>query len=418
MSLINQMLKDLEKRKAQSLTPEITLSGLIASDAIGIKRSRSPMILLTLLLCATVGALFFVYKKEFTKKVTHTVYQPQATVAVTPDVDSVVATPAVPENAVAKAAAILTGLTLQHQQETTYLRFILNQSTLYSVALDAKRNKLIITLDHTNVVADLPTINYVQSAINGMEMSENKEGDLQISLALNNQTEIKSLTLSDGADGTPELQLDILNKDTNTLAQNNLAADIKRPVEEFNIEQQYKDALNYAASGDKAKSMELLSHVVAKYPEYSAARESLVTMLLKAGNFASAKKVLQAGLNMDANNLAFVELQAHMLLNSGNINAALTTLQKLSPGIDSHPDYYAFMAALYQQKGDAMLAEKMYQKLVSIHPDQGAWWTGLAIALESQGNASEAKEAYLRANQVANISPELSAFIQTKINSI
>jgi Flp pilus assembly protein TadD len=40
-------------------------------------------------------------------------------------------------------------------------------------------------------------------------------------------------------------------------------------------------------------------------------------------------------------------------------------------------------------------------------PADGRWWLGLGWCLDAQGNAAEARDAFLRARQSGNLSPEL-----------
>lgn len=421
MSLINQMLKDLEKRERQPAGPEITLSGLFSKETVQLEPRNRPAFFIGLLFLIPLLSLGIIYKNSLVKK-SQLSLQAESTPTLNVNHQLPNVTPSLPMSD--PTPSVMTGMTLQVQQDVTSLRFLLNQDTYYNINPDLQQNKLTIVLDHTNLVAELAAVNYLNSAIKGMEMSNDPDGNLVITLTLNQNTELQHLELVTSEGHAAELQVDIVAKKTDAVVEHKSETSvsstpaIKKPIEQFNIDQQYKYALDFSALGQNNKATQLLSNLLIKYPEFNTARESLISILLESGNFVKANKIVDVGLDQEPNYVPFIQLKARILVAEGKVNSALDLLQRAAPSIENSPDYHAFMAALYQQQGKSDAAAKVYEQLLSLNPDKAVWWMGLAIALESQGDPSEAKEAYVRAQNTAGLNPELRAYVQKRIDSI
>ena len=78
----------------------------------------------------------------------------------------------------------------------------------------------------------------------------------------------------------------------------------------------------------------------------------------------------------------------------GDKAAALATLEENSPAVAANPGYHALLAALRQQVGDWSGSAALYRQLVALQPQQAAWQLGLAIALEQLDQPTQAGERY------------------------
>ncbi|ARU54814.1 TPR repeat protein [Oleiphilus messinensis] len=90
-------------------------------------------------------------------------------------------------------------------------------------------------------------------------------------------------------------------------------------------------------------------------------------------------------------------LHARALVQTGNASEALSILAGRIPPVEAHADYHALLAALYQQLNLHELAIQYYAQLVNVYPDSGDWWVGLGISLEAIGKRQSAVQAYRRA---------------------
>lgn len=235
MSLVNQMLKDLEKRSFPETSksemalagiqyaassrhdfsePDITLSCMQSLTTDKNKKRKSYSNLFYKLSIAACVLMFIALVCAVGKLVYERYYHVQKPMfkRVMAPANNVLPLNSATQSSQQVMPTILTGITLQIQQDTTFLRLLLNKSALFRVDHDDKHEKLIIFLEHSKLVASLPPINYANSAIKNMEMFNLENGDLKIVLTLNPGAEIRHLEINE-AGKYPELQLDMSYSD-------------------------------------------------------------------------------------------------------------------------------------------------------------------------------------------------------------
>jgi tetratricopeptide (TPR) repeat protein len=427
MSLINQMLKDLEHRAKRSVNSELTLSGLKASVLTKIKYTKNVrLFLITGILLTFISSGFMLIKNHVKKK------------AIMPAVTATAKTPVFINNKKINnniihsgrneqhaTASVITGLTVQVQKQKTILRLLLSQDTLYRVSKNVKQ-EYVIVLNHAQMVSTLPPINALNSAIQSIRMANQRDGDLVIIISVRPNVEMSYLELINPTK-YPELQIDFIDKNdasSNLISQVNAQqvlhenGAVKKIMVNMSAEDEYQQALQYYAQGLINKAASILSNLVIKFPEYDLARESLVRVLLDQGKQTEAKDIVQTGLQRKPFYYPYAELKARILVKEGHLEDAINTLQSTAPALNKNPEYHAFIAALYQRQGNSLLAAKLYEQLLPLEPDNAMWWMGLGIAYEDLGKSSEALQAYARAERNDNLNPELKAYVQGRIHTL
>jgi MSHA biogenesis protein MshN len=159
-----------------------------------------------------------------------------------------------------------------------------------------------------------------------------------------------------------------------------------------------------------------LQGLLNEHPTFKPARTTLAAMLIKYGNSAQALTILEKGLTQTPSDKQMAELTAHILVEKNQITQALRILKQAQPAtIQADPDYYALMAGLYLQEKDYLEAQNFYQALTDLNPQNGTWWAGLAITSAKLGQSQLAMSAYNRAETVGGLSPALQAYIDQTI---
>ena len=92
-------------------------------------------------------------------------------------------------------------------------------------------------------------------------------------------------------------------------------------------------------------------------------------------------------------------LLARAQLQSGAMAAAVATLSQHAPALSSEPGYHALLAASYQQTRQWAQSAAVYRQLVALRPAQATWQLGLAIALEQLEQPAAAVKHYRLALQ-------------------
>jgi MSHA biogenesis protein MshN len=180
---------------------------------------------------------------------------------------------------------------------------------------------------------------------------------------------------------------------------NDVAADVDRAAE-------------LIARGRSTEAMDLLVQVLARQPTHAAARSSLAALLAEAGRREQALHVLLAGSELDAARFAppAAQLQAEM----GDLSGALGTLARVPPPRRT-AGFEALHAGLAQRAGDHMTAIGAYRRaLVQPQPDP-VWWVGLGVSLEATGEPGEARNAYARAAAEARLPADVRRYVTERL---
>ncbi|WP_068827411.1 tetratricopeptide repeat protein [Pseudomonas sp. BMS12] len=92
-------------------------------------------------------------------------------------------------------------------------------------------------------------------------------------------------------------------------------------------------------------------------------------------------------------------LLARAQLQAGDTHGAVATLEQNAPALAQEPTYHALLAASYQQTGQWRESAELYQQMVALRPSQSTWQLGLAIALEQLDQPGDAARHYRLALQ-------------------
>ncbi len=182
-------------------------------------------------------------------------------------------------------------------------------------------------------------------------------------------------------------------------ASNGVAADVDR-------------AADLIARGRSTEAMELLAQVLARQPTHAAARSSLAALLAESGRREQALHVLLAGSDQDPARFAApaAQLQAEL----GDLAGALGTLARVPQARRSARDE-ALFAGIAQRAGDHMTAIPAYRRALSLPQPEGVWWVGLAVSLEAIGDGDEARNAYARASAETRLPADVRRYVNDRL---
>ena len=182
-------------------------------------------------------------------------------------------------------------------------------------------------------------------------------------------------------------------------------------------EQEFRRAIALVNQGRIAEAMDGFRTALELDPQHEGARQTLVALLIEAKRVDEAAAILQSGLAVNPDNVTFAMLLARILVDRNQIPDALAVLQRHAAPPDRNPDFHAFAGALYQRLGRHDEAILQYQSALQLAPSAGVWWVGLGISLQAADRRKEAADAYGRAKS-AGLSTELLAFVDQRLKQL
>jgi MSHA biogenesis protein MshN len=180
-------------------------------------------------------------------------------------------------------------------------------------------------------------------------------------------------------------------------------------------EVEYRKAINAVNLGRIPEALEGLRNALRQDGQHSASRQLLVKLLLEAKRQEEAIQVLRDGLLEQPAHNGWAMTLARLQIDRGDLAGAWQTLDHASPAAGNNADFQGFAAHVLQRLGRQKEAAERYQAATRLSPGEGRWWLGLGLSLENEGRSTEAREAFLRAKQCANLSAELGAMVEQKL---
>jgi MSHA biogenesis protein MshN len=197
---------------------------------------------------------------------------------------------------------------------------------------------------------------------------------------------------------------------------------LNKQVSELTVQQraenEYRKALVLAQQGKQQDAIAGLEHALQLDRQNASARQTLAGLLIEAKRTDEAAQKLQEGLALDPTQAGLAMILARVQVDKGDVTHAIETLQRTLPYASTRADYQALLAALLQRGGRHKEAVEHYVAALEQNPQNGVWWMGLGISLQAESRVPEAQEAYGRAKASNTLSPALLAYVDQKLNQL
>jgi len=177
----------------------------------------------------------------------------------------------------------------------------------------------------------------------------------------------------------------------------------------------YAKASNFLQQGLTDKAKQSLREVLLLDFAHLQARQTLAALLFREQAYDDAIEVLDLGRIQHPRHVPFRLLLARIHTERGQDPLAVELLEQLQPAVAQNSDYYGLLAALYQRSAQHQKAASVYQKLLNSYPGKAVWWMGLGLSLQSSQQNSDALIAYNKALQTKGLTAELRRFIKSRI---
>ena len=267
--------------------------------------------------------------------------------------------------------------------------------------------------------------NSVLSDKTGEKLSEESIADKNVKLASSEQRVAKNSAVINES-SNPSVKLEGKHEAESDLTESEIQAEAlvkptlsisRKQLTAAELTQQKINQAEQALAGNElTKAEKLFEDVLLMTPEHKSARKQLAALWFGRQSYQAAINVLSQGIQYYPDDSEFRLMKARIYLNQGQTIAAVNTLKDL-PQVES-VEYQALLASHAQQISQFGIAATAYQLLARLEPDAGRWWLGLAVAYDSNSEFDQAVTAYGQAIDKSDLSENARQFARQRIQEL
>lgn len=186
------------------------------------------------------------------------------------------------------------------------------------------------------------------------------------------------------------------------------------PTAEQLDRQAAKKANDLLRNNRRIAAEESLSKFMESQPTALASGQLLVSIWMSQKRFDLAERLLDKLRSSSPRHVGLMIVNARLMLLTERTNMAVEMLLSERPPIGTYAAYYELLALAARQNEQYQLSEKTYRSLLSTDGNRGDWWFGLALALDAQGSQTRARSAFLRALKTNDLSAALVGYARKR----
>lgn len=395
MSVINQMLKDLEERNQPA--NEVPAGNPIIVNQPAKSTSSIVIVLVSVALSMLIAGAVWLYlenqKLQLSQK---DVSQPVS--QGNPAIRESATTQTVSESSV---SSLPTDQALVNQAQ--------NEQDTSEQAFENSLKKNVNANVETNLQANVDTVNSPDRVTSQKVTSTESEANLVESVRTTISVVSDEPVAETQKPSTSENTAKIESKPSLSIARKQLSPEQLAAQKMSQVDKAMME-------GEGQKAEQLLQDVVLLTPMNTEARKQLAALWFAQGQLQGALNVLNQGVAVMPDFADFRLMKAKILLQQNNAQGAYQSLMALP----RHPqiEYQSLLAQAAQQVGELSASINAYRQLVLLQPSKGKWHLGLAIALDRNSQFGEAVKAYREAIALGDISPQSRQFAQQRMTEL
>lgn len=148
-----------------------------------------------------------------------------------------------------------------------------------------------------------------------------------------------------------------------------------------------------AAEGDLAAARAMLERALREQPAHQRSRVLLGRLLIQQNEWAAAAEVVDADPSPRVGG-ELAQLRARVLMQQGQADRAVAVLEAAHAADPRDEGVLGTLGAAYTDRHYYAKAAAIYRQALARQPAQPRWWLGLAVALDGDRRYDEALQAY------------------------
>lgn len=174
-------------------------------------------------------------------------------------------------------------------------------------------------------------------------------------------------------------------------------------------------ATNMIAQGLWGAAEKHLIEITKAHPDYHAAIEKLAYVYIQTSNDSALKALLESSILAHPGHLNYRILLARQYAEAKQWNMVISVA---SPITQPHKTLSVMQAIAHQQLDQHQRAVAIYVELLKRFPERGEWWMGLSISLESLKRPKDAHQALVKASNDPRLTQQQSQYIGQKLKHL
>jgi MSHA biogenesis protein MshN len=155
-----------------------------------------------------------------------------------------------------------------------------------------------------------------------------------------------------------------------------------------------------------------------RYPAHEPARQALVSILIDRSQLDEARRLLEEGLALNPAQAQFAMVLARIHVEQRNYATAADVLNASREAGREDPDYQLLRGAVLQRLGRHAEAAEALLTAVELKKQPAATWVALGVSLEATGKKPQAIEAYRRSLAAAPSNQETRSYAEMRIRAL
>lgn len=457
MSLINQMLKDLEQRRTEQAIAE-PLAGVSASVVAKQGNPVNYVLLGAVLVLAVFSAVLLLMQGgsessspsvELTPPTgavnatakpirVETVAPVAMRVVTTPqqakpvEQAPVMKTPAPQTQAMVAAVeptvetkmpqpegpARLLDVKVRHVDERSRVMLDLDSKVEYQAQIED--HALLVSLANVSGEKFVAAMEGTMDDSISLVAQTQREGKLVLKFDLASDFNLRGMSMSPQGEGARlSIELSSVAEATEELAATDAVAKRIRPLTPAQQAQvAFQQAVTQLGRSNTEQAQASLRRALVHDPAHEQARETYAALLLNTGRVSEAEASLAEGLRLNPHSAILAKLYARIIAGHDQIAQAIQVLERAAPSLQNDPAYAAMLAALYQRQQRHAEAAQIYAQVVRLRPRMAAWWMGYALSLEALGDNEQAATTYGRALRLGGLDKQVSEYVMQRLQAL
>ena len=398
MSVINTMLRDLEKRQQHDLYPEHKRPAPEKLEHPEHQSHFTLWILFIICFATSVGLAVF-YTDHFYKA---------PTLDTTQHISSIDLAWKVIQNQEKQTMAypypFISKIMLRHAPQPIRHQVKAQPTTKDTARKPIKKEGSISTLKRSSNIVKKP-FSTSQKVVNASSHTLESKG-------APTQTQKKNKAQPSALAQLPSIQ------EKSSVAKEHVS-DMQMSEAVLTPEEQHEKAVAQAVAaeqkGEIHQAISAYQRALQALPHDHKTRHALMTLWTAKNQYEQAETVLKQGILLfpEQRNLSFT--LAKLQMHQGHTQQALNTLIHLKSKAKDRLQHLRLQSQLAHHLEKFDIAEQSYKELAQLQPQQGRWWFGLAFAFDSQQEYHRAIIAYQHAIKQKNLSHMTQKYAQDRI---